>query len=407
MFKNIDFNRINGYLLLFFTFAFPLSRAIASIFMVYFSLYFIVALLKREYPKDFFQNRLVIVILIFIFYMLISNLWNGIDNDFFGRGYLQWFAIFGIAIYIYKNPSYLYKIITAFILGMLVSEVLSYGMYFNLWRINGKGSSMPTPFMLHLMYSVFLAVTSILLLNRILSNKYSFKEKILLAIFFLTVTGNLLISNGRTGQVGFFVAIIAVFILHFKRPIKAFFIALTLILILFFTGYHTLTNFKSRVDNTIYNINAIFKHDYKVSWGRRVAMWIITPDLVKEKPIFGWGVGGVNGATKELFKQKDFGFSKDTIKFISNHHLHNQYLQTIVEGGIVGIILLFLIYYYILKLKIKDVEIKHLSILFIIIYLFSSFGDPLLIKQFTRILFILFIGIFLGSTFSEQKGLDE
>ena len=406
MFNKIDFNQINSYLLLFFTFIFPLSRAIASIFMVYFALYFIVALLKRDYPKDFFKNRLVAVLLIFIFYVLLSNLWNGISNDFFGKGYLQWFAIFGIAIYLYKNPTYIYKMITAFIFGMLISEILSYGMYFNLWKINGKGANMPVPFMLHLMYSVFLAVTSILLLNRILSKQYTLKEKILLSIFFITVTGNLLISNGRTGQIGFIAAILVAFLLHFRNPIKALFISISLIAILFFSGYHSLTNFKNRVDNTVYNVKSIFNHNYKTSWGRRVGMWLVAGDLVKEKPIFGHGIGGVNKATVKLFKRKDFGFSKETKDFISKNHLHNQYLQTISEGGIVGLILLFLIYYYILKLDIKDKELKQFSILFVTIYIFSSFGDPLLIKQFTRILFIVFVGIFLGSAFSKQESLN-
>jgi len=398
MLKKLDLNKINGYLLLIFTSVFPLSRAVASIFMAYFVLYFLYTLITKNLPKDFFKNRVVIALLLYITYMFSTNLWNGIDNKIYGINYYQWFAIFGIAIYLYKNPQYVYKTITAFIFGMLVSEILSYGMYFDLWTINGKGSNYPTPFMMHLMYSVFLAVTSMLLLNRVLSKQYNLKEKILLSIFFFTVTGNLLISNGRTGQIGFAAAIIVVFLLHFKNPIKAFFISISLILIIFFAGYNILRNFEIRIDDTITNIKSIVNHNYKTSWGRRVGMWIVTNDLVKEKPIFGHGVGGVNRATSELFKQKGFGFSKETKVFISKNHLHNQYLQTIAEGGLVGLFLLFLIYFYILKLNINNKELKQLSTLFVTIYIISSFGDPLLIKQFTRILFILFVGIFIGAS---------
>jgi len=398
MLKNLDLNKINGYLLLLFTVVFPLSRAVASMFMAYFVLYFLYSLISKNIPKDFFKNRLVIALLLYITYMFSTNLWNGIDNKIYETSYYQWFAIFGIAIYLYKNPQYIYKTITAFILGMFVSEILSYGMYFDLWTINGKGHRDPTPFMQHIMYSVFLAVASILLLNRVLSKQYNPKEKILFSIFFFTITSNLLISNGRTGQIGFVAAIIIVYLLHFKNPIKSFFISISLILIIFFTGYNMLKNFEIRVDNTITNIKSIINHNYNTSWGLRVGMWIVANDLVKEKPIFGYGVGGVNKATSELFKQKDFGFSKETKVFISKNHLHNQYLQTISEGGLVGLFLLFLLYFYILRLNINNKELKQLSILFVTIYIISSIGDPLLIKQFTRILFIVFIGIFLGAS---------
>ena len=398
MLKKLDLNKINGYLLLIFASAFPLSRAVASIFMAYFVLYFLYTLITKNLPKDFFKNRVVIALLLYITYMFSTNLWNGIDNKIYGINYYQWFAIFGIAIYLYKNPQYVYKTITAFIFGMLVSEILSYGMYFDLWTINGKGSSDPTPVMIHIMYSVFLAFTSLLLLNRILSNKYSVKEKIFLSIFFITVTGNLFVSNSRTGALAFLVAIFVAIFLHLKIKIKNIIIVSLLIPSLFFLAYKASPNFQRKIDVASIQTKKILNNNLNSSIGVRFAMIILTPRLIENNKIFGLGIRGKDKVMAQLVEDKKYNLSSHYKEFLTKAHLHNQYSQTLVEGGIVGILLLFFLYYNILKLPFNDGELKELSIIFLVVYMVGSIGDPLLIKQFTRILFIVFIGIFLGAS---------
>ena len=58
------------------------------------------------------------------------------------------------------------KILGAYLLGMFISEILSYGIFFELWTTRHGDPSDPTPFMNHLDYSTFLTFTSLLLFNR-------------------------------------------------------------------------------------------------------------------------------------------------------------------------------------------------------------------------------------------------
>jgi len=401
--KNINFNLLNGYLLLLFTTIFPISRAVASIFTVYFSLYFIFNLVSRKIPKKFLLHPLVISISLYILYMFSSNIWNGIDDKILGIKYLQWLSIFGIGLYLVRNPKYIYRVISAFILGMFISEVLSYGIYFGFWSINGATSSMPVPFMHHIMYSMFLAVTAILLLNRLLDKEYDIKSKIFLSLFFVSISFNLFITNGRIGQLSFIVAILVTFFLHYKIKIFTFIISMFFVLSLVFTAYKLSPNFQNRITQAKSDIENISHNNLNNSIGLRVAMIKASPYIIKKHIMFGVGVGGIKSAMQTLFAQNDLNFSKPVQKFLINHHLHNQYLQTTTEGGIVGLFLMLMIFYNLFRIKIDDNELKHISILFGVIYLIGFVGDPMLIKQFTYILFILFMGLFIGATFKKAN----
>ena len=402
MLKGLDFNRINGYLLLLFVAAFPLSRAIASIFTVYFILYFLVKLFKKKIPLTFFKHPLVVSLLLFIFYMLLSNLWNG-QKGFYGRGYAQLISILGIALYLYENPKYIYKTVSAFLFGMLISEILSYGIFFKLWSINGRTSNDPTPIMYHVTYSIFLAFTSLILLNRIFSKKTSFKEKILYGVFFTTVTTNLFINAGRTGQIVFVISLIVLYFIHYKFTIKKLIIVFFIISSMIIGFYNISPNFKNRLINAQNDIKAMIKGDYRQSIGGRVAMLKTSFLLVKEKPMFGYGVGGQGRGVKKLVKDKKIKFPKILQYKMETSHLHNQFMQIFVEGGFIGLILFLSIIYNILKLNIEDKEIKDLSIVFIVIYCIGSFSDVLIHTQFTKILFILFVAIFLSKELNGTK----
>ena len=86
--------------------------------------------------------------------------------------------------------------------------------------------------------------------------------------------------------------------------------------------------------------------------------------------------------------------NKGTKNFMSNFHPHNQYLQIILQMGIVGLILFGYMIYQLFHLKITDKEIKEISILFATIYFVGAIAEPLLVKQFTLVLFVLFAGLF-------------
>jgi len=405
--SKIDFEKAFYYSLLLFAFMMPLSRA-ANSFLVF--LLIALLLLQGDYKKHYEllkSSALAKAVLLFIGFTTLSLLWTedlalGLS---FKRLYWQWFAIFAIALSVRKEQ--ILTVISAFILGMVVSEILSYGMFFELWTIKGHGKEYPSPFMMHIDYSVFLAFTAIILLNRLLAKRYSVKEKLLILFFFLTITGNLFINEGRTGQLSLLVGIFATVFIHFKVNLKSVAIALLLIVLIFTAAYNVSEKFQIRVHAAQNDIERISKGDMDSSWGYRVAMYYVAADIVRENPLLGVGVGDYKNASREALAINDHGFSPAFKEFLPENHFHNQYLNVLVQGGMIGLFLMLAIFYQFLRLSISDPELKELSLLIVVVMLTAFVAEPLWLKQFTNMLFILFTGLFLGASLNAKPVSDH
>jgi O-antigen ligase len=253
-------------------------------------------------------------------------------------------------------------------------------------------------------YSVFMAFTFILLLNRILSNNYTTKEKIIFILFFLSVTGNLFLAIGRTGQVAFIVTIFVMMIIHFRFSLKAIFFSLILLASIFTSAYHFSNSFKMRSNSALQDIKQIKNMNLNGSWGIRVAYWITTFDIIKDNYLVGVGIGDYKRSTADIITKNNYTFlSENAKRFMGNNDPHNQYLLVLLQMGIVGLGLFLYMIYQILKLDIKVKELKELSILFVSVFFVSCFAESLFFNQFTISLFILFVGLFTAGTSSIDK----
>jgi len=403
--SKINFEKTYYYSLLLFAFMLPLSKATNSIFL---SLFLLLLILQGDFKNRFNilrESALAKSILLFIGFITLSLLWSdNLDNVFsFRKLYWYWFVIFAIGLSIKTDKIFI--VISAFILGMMVSEMISYGMFFDLWKIKGHGSEYPSPFMFHITYSLFLGFTAIILLNRIISKRYSIKVKLLFLLFLLTILGNLFINDGRTGQLAFLVGIFTTVFIHYRVSIKSILSAVILTIFIFSSAYLLSNKFQSRVHSAKQDIEKIFKGNLNSSWGIRVAMYYVATDIVKESPLLGVGVGDYNSAAKDALDRDNHGFDKSVIEFIPKEHFHSQYLNILVQGGFVGLFLMLLIFYNLYRLKISNPELKELSLLFITIFLVAFIAEPLLLKQFANTLFILFSGLFLGASL-DKKNID-
>jgi len=404
--NKINFEKTYYFALLIFAFMLPLSRATNSLFIV---LFILLLFLKGNYKKHFKKLKtspLAISILVFIVFTIFSLLWT--ENLDFGlnqkRLYIPWIAIFAIALNVKKEQ--ILSIISAFIMGMIVSEILSYGMFFELWQIKGHGKEYPSPFMMHIDYSIFLAFTAIILLNRLFSKRYSKKEKLIILFFFITITGNLFINEGRTGQLAFLVGIFATIFIHYKINLKSILASFILIIIIFSSAYTFSDKFQTRIHAAKSDIEKIMQGQLNSSWGIRAAMYFVVTDIINENPIIGVGVGDYKIAAKKALEKNNHGFSKNVVDFIPKYHFHSQYLNVLVQGGAIGLLIFLMIFYQFAKLTISDPELKELSLLVIIVMMTAFIAEPLLLKQFTNTLFILFAGLFLGASL-DSKTLAE
>lgn len=384
------------YLTLGLAFSLPLSRAAVSFFILALGSLW---LYERGFQKKFEkikQSGALKAILAFLLFSSLSLLWSDDTKEALNvlRLYSYWLALFVIATTLTKEMTH--RVITAFLFGMLVSELIAYGVFFELWHFKNATPMNPSPFMFWIDYSVFLAFTSILLLNRLLSQEYTLKEKIPLALFFISSNTNLFLGYGRTGQVALIVAIFVMIALHMRVNFKSFLLSILLLLSLYGLAYNTSHTFETRVQQAISDIQKMRHLDFNSSWGLRVIYWMLTYDTLKEHPLFGVGIGDYKKNMAALVEQNDYPISKESANFIKTSHTHNQFLLVAMQTGIVGLLLMLNILYQLLKMPIEEREIKRLSILFITIYFVSCLAEPLWLKQFTISLFVLFIGLSLS-----------
>lgn len=401
--KNVDFEKVVYYSVVLFSFIIPLSRGMSSFFIFWF---FALLIYKREYAVTFQtlkNNPIFTYIAIFLLYMTMTLFWSedlkeGLNQL---RLYGYWLLVLP-AMFVLVKKEWLWNMLNAFLLGMFISEILAYGMFFDLWSIKGNGASYPTPFMSHIHYSVFLAFTAILLLSRVLSKRLSFYEKLPYAFFFIISTANLMFSTGRAGQFAFFVSLVVLIILKLKISIKSIFISALSVVIIFFIAYGSLDLFKKRADAGLQDIQHISNQNYNSSFGIRVAFWLITGEVLKDDPMLGKGIGDYILSTKEVLSKNDYGFTEETITFMTEQHFHNQYLMVAVQGGLVGLALMFLLFYNFFRLKMEDRELKEVSILGFVVIMVSFVAEPLWMLQFPLTLFLFIASISIVASKKEK-----
>lgn len=186
----------------------------------------------------------------------------------------------------------------------------------------------------HMVYNIYLNTTILFSIYSLLHTS-KFKSKIAYGSAIAVLYAILLTTEGR---VGFFTANLLIFgfisYLVFRRKKILFTIPYTVIaIILFDVVIMSHEKVKDSADDP------------------RIAIWENTINLIKEKPIFGHAINGARIAFIEnRYNNEEFAhylnFLDEENKDIVDAHPHNVFLNSMLEFGIIGILLLGFIYAY-------------------------------------------------------------
>ncbi|MEZ8511511.1 O-antigen ligase family protein [Vibrio splendidus] len=206
-----------------------------------------------------------------------------------------------------------------------------FNLYIGMWRNAGYLNPIP--------YSTACALISIIAFSLLLDSSPA-KTKVLPLVAFLLSLPPIILSEARGIWLAFTLSIFFIIIAKcIKSPPSKKNILFTFI----FTAALTSTGvflFKDKINErynrTIYEIERVQAHDYSTSIGLRLQMWMLTPDLIKQKPILGHGQ-----EQREILKDKlkNGEISNKLFYFVSAHY-HNQVLDKMVKSGIIGLILM-------------------------------------------------------------------
>lgn len=355
-------------------------------------------LLEGNLPKKFrvlLNEKVNVWWLLFLGFSFLSLSWTSNIHD--GMHILKYYfaiAIVMSTLYTSHDKKFAPWLIYTFLGAMFISEVISYGIYFDLWQTKRGSPQNPTPFMHHVIYSIFLAITIILLLGHIFNNKNYKWLRILELFFLLSVTGNLFINGGRTGQLAMILGIITFAVARYGMRIKTFALTLVILAGVFCGAYLLSPNFQNRISQGLSDIHNIQQGKLDNSWGYRVAMIEISLQNITQHPFIGNGIGDVKEAFRETLRKtslKKYSFLQNVL------HVHNQYLQITMQTGIIGLFL-FLAFLISLFFEAKKFRKGQRSIFYgvLVIFLFSFFTDVPL-RSYTSGLFGLVIGYFISN----------
>ena len=405
--KSININTAINYVAIVYAFCLPISRAGISVGT---ALLFILWLVEGDFREKFSflsRNKMIISVFAFIMFSAFSLLWS--SDPALGSNALRkyWYLLPLLVFATSIRKEYLSKILSAFLFGMLISEIISFGVFFEWWTFKNATPLNPTPFMHHIQYSMFLAITALLLLNRYFFES-SHKWKIFYFIYFLTVTTNLFINGGRTGQLAFVISIVVLGFYNIKNKVKAFFIMFLLSMLIMVTAYNFSQVFKVRLDKGIHEVSRLLtddKNKYSGSLGYRFAVWheaIVT--IIPEHPIVGVGLGDEMHVIEDNIEKNNYdGVYKNALRGMIKYNYHNAYIQYTVQLGIIGLFLYLLIFYNIFRLEILDKELSNTRYMFILVFCISSLFDVAFTVQFPLALFALFVGLFIGVSHIDKK----
>ena len=153
-----------------------------------------------------------------------------------------------------------------------------------------------------------------------------------------------------------------------KLIISGFLVILFLVTVSFFPRSYS--RFYS-AESALENEPNVHSQDGSVA---RVLVWQSALEIIREHPVFGVGTGDAEPELMKLYKQKNI-----TLAIDETLNAHNQYLQTTISLGIIG--LLILVAYFILP-SLFAFRKKHLLyLLFLIIFAFNMLVESMLERQ--------------------------
>lgn len=215
------------------------------------------------------------------------------------------------------------------------------------------------------------------------------KYKVALVLFIIAYAISIFTERGRAGQVIFNLS--AIFhIVYYNRKHLLKILALLILLFSFqFIVYKTTKVYKNRFDA----VSNIIKNNGDRGDGKTEDIRYVfvkeSLKIIKKNPILGYGTGSFGTIFNDEVKSGH--------KFYSHTTPHNQYLYVWFELGILGLLLLFSIFYY----QIKELIVKKDGIHRVLLPL--SFIFLMLVDSYFFIFILTIAYIFLYTIYSRYE----
>jgi O-antigen ligase len=395
-------DNINSYLLMLTAFFLPLTVFGGNLFAV---LIFLLWLVKADFKTDFYRlkdNKLVIAVFLYLLVHVVALLWTtDIESGLWTLKKQLKFLFIPIFMLFVKREHVKYYIL-AFLASMSLSEIWSYGIFFELLPLYGGATLIdPIPLMSHITYNPFLTIAIYFLSYYVLfDHSINRSKKVIYSFFIITMSINMFITGGRAGQVMYFAMLVVLIFQYFpKNAFKASSVSLFVLVITSSTFYLNSKIFSDRVDSAVTELSDYKNHTHS-STGMRISSAINSWSIIKENPVIGVGTGDyknefIKASIKNNLKLED--------KLVI-HNPHNMYVLILVQFGFIGLLALLYMFYAQIKIARHSNEefVRKIGIALPLLYLLIMLSDSYLMVHMTGLLFA-FISSFVYKDYEADK----
>lgn len=330
--------------------------------------------------RNAFRNRFVqasvVYFLIFIIWMFGSD---NIDTALYILKYNKP-VLYSLLFVAFLRKEFISKFIAVFIVGMIINVVWSYLIFFGyatqpFW----SEQSGYLPILYKTDHAFFILVVLGYSLYRLLVISDPLKYKILFGILFGFESINIFLSGSRTGMITYLIMVGFTLIYVYRKNIYKIILLFALVVSFFVSSvYFFLPEVKVNIINEYKGLVQSFEqNDYNTSSGARVGMAKYALQVIGENLWFGIGTGDHISATLEKIKSSR-DYCEDSEKFQAIEYnfnlghssmLHNNYLQLMVQFGLVGLFSLLFIFMAILRSHFLEDEYRYMAFLIIVLSL--------------------------------------
>lgn len=356
-------------------------------FYLFFTSYFVEVILERKWENIHFDKKSIyFLIMIFFFLLAILHFPFEHSSKYFSYLTIKRLSIFGFAsigilglnknfkLSYFLNTFIITSVITICYLIVIRIGVLEFIK--NPLRADLFSTERNLHVNLHMMFNFYLNI-SILSIWYILTQSWNKTVWWKRYLYIAALTLIFYILSMTEGRSGFIAGIIVMFCFIFyeiwKRK-KSMGIIIGLLFPFFLFGIASLHKRMS---------------EKMIESEPRLFLWESAVSVIKDQPVFGYGISDAQehfDIARAKYQTEEFRLG--TIK---NPRLdcHSQYLQTTMEYGIFGLLILLFIYFY--PIWLADKNRKLFSVLLLFLCAYQSVFDMFITGQFSAIFGILIL----------------
>jgi O-antigen ligase len=395
---------LNKYAYNYFLFLFsiiPITIIVGSaasfVNIVLIDLSFIILLIYRK--NFYFLKNKTIILLLILYVYLIFNSFISIDySESFLRnlGFLRIIILFVAFNYFYYQKNFLKTMFKLWLLIILIVIFDVFVEYFygkNIlgYNASGYGNRIVSFFKDEPIVGGFLNGFFLILTGFFLNQKKKYRYYIfpLVALFFISI----LVTTERSTGIKAFIGISVFFLLYKEVNFKNKVLSLLLIFVLFFIFISSVSSFHKIINRYTVQILSqknIYFNLYESGF-----------QVFKNNKTFG--VGNKNYRVATCDQDKTLSTSdQNKDKYICNTHPHQIYFELLSEHGLIGTIIILLIFYNLIFSKIKKTiseknYLKIGSLIYLMLFFLPILPSGAFFSSFSLTLFAINLSIFYAS----------